>query len=361
MMPVAGDTSLATIQSAFLRARLACAFAIRSSVSAAKPMTRRGRRGPGCAMVARMSGFATSSSAGGAAPGTFLILPAAALATCQSATAAANTATSAGSAAWHASSICCALSTRFTATPMGSGTRDRSADQRHARAQFGERRRDRMALPSAGAVGDVAHRIDRLVRRSAGDQRVASGERPRRREQRLDRGEDRRRFGEPARAEFVAGHRALVRTHDVNAARGQQGHVRHGRRMLPHPHVHRGRHQHRLVGGQQQRRGKIAREARGHLRQDVRRGRRHHDEVGAARELDVPHLALVGQREQVGVDLAFAQRLQRQRRDELRARLGQHTGDAAASGAQQTDQFERLEGGDATRDDQQDALHADHR
>ena len=43
-------------------------------------------------------------------------------------------------------------------------------------------------------------------------------------------------------------------------------------------------------------------------------------QVGAARELDVAHLALVGQREQVGVDLGLAQRLQRQRRDELRAR-----------------------------------------
>ena len=42
--PLAGDTSLATIQSHPLRVSLDCALAIRFSVSAAKPTTRRGRR-----------------------------------------------------------------------------------------------------------------------------------------------------------------------------------------------------------------------------------------------------------------------------------------------------------------------------
>src|SRR3954464_5261141 len=43
MMPVAGDTSLATIQSQPLRAILALALSIRCSVSAAKPITSGGR------------------------------------------------------------------------------------------------------------------------------------------------------------------------------------------------------------------------------------------------------------------------------------------------------------------------------
>ena len=134
-----------------------------------------------------------------------------------------------------------------------------------------------MTLPPAGAVGDVAHRIDRLMRRSAGDQRMLPGSGRDGRQQRLDRRQDRRRFGQPPGAEFVAGHRALVRADDMNAARGEQRHVRLRRRVQPHPHIHRRRDQHRLVGRQQQRRGQIVRQPRRHLRQDVRRGRRHHD------------------------------------------------------------------------------------
>ena len=194
------------------------------------------------------------------------------------------------------------------------------------------------------------------MRRAAGDQSVPPGQRQRRRQQRLDRRQDRRWFRKPPRAEFVAGHRALVRPDHMDAARSQQCHVRLRRGVQPHANVHRRSDQHRLVSCQQQRRRQIARKPRGHLRQDVGRGRRHHDKIGTARKLYVSHLAFIGQREQVGIDLAFAQRLQRQRRDELCARLGQHTAYPAATPAQQTDQLQRLVRGDAARDDQQHAL-----
>ena len=74
MMPVAGRTSLATIQSAPLRSRLATAFSTTSSVSAAKPTTSRGRPSPRPATVRRMSGFSASASVGGGAPAAFLTL-----------------------------------------------------------------------------------------------------------------------------------------------------------------------------------------------------------------------------------------------------------------------------------------------
>ena len=190
-------------------------------------MTRRGRRGPGCAMVARMSGIRHQFQRRRRGAGQLLDL----------ARGGARDAPIGNRGGEHRDigrqrrlAGVQHLLRAFHALHRdagGIGHRYRSADQRHARAQFGERRGDRMALPSAGAVGDVAHRIDRLVRRSAGDQRVAPGQRPRRRQQRLDRRQDRRRFGEPARAEFVAGHRALVRPDDMDAARGQQRHVRH--------------------------------------------------------------------------------------------------------------------------------------
>ena len=149
----------------------------RSAVSAAKPITSGGRLpGRSAAMVLRMSGFSTSSSLGEAlAP--FLIFSVACVATRQSATAAAKMAMSAGSAARTASSISRAVSTRTTFTPAGSAQVGRAADQRHVGAERRGLGGDRRALLAGGAVGDVAHRIDGLVRRAAGDEHVAAGER----------------------------------------------------------------------------------------------------------------------------------------------------------------------------------------
>src|SRR5579883_708236 len=121
-VPVAGETSLATIQSQPLRVRFSIALATRFSVSAAKPTTSVGRFGPRPESVARMSGLGVSSSAGGAAPGCFLILAVAGLAIFQSATAAAHTATSVFPAARHAASIWSAESIFTTFTPAGAGT-----------------------------------------------------------------------------------------------------------------------------------------------------------------------------------------------------------------------------------------------
>ena len=153
MMPVPGATSLATIQSQFLRAPLG--LGVRPAVvglggeadhQARAVRARRRRWWPGC------RGCRTSSS--GAAPRrapSSASAPAAS-ATRQSATAAAQTATSAGSAAWQAASISRGgLDIGATVTPAGSGERDRAADQRHPRAQRGQRRGDGMALLAAAS------------------------------------------------------------------------------------------------------------------------------------------------------------------------------------------------------------------
>src|SRR3984957_6299637 len=120
MMPVAGETSLARIQSQPFLASFAWALAMTLSVSAAKPMTSRGRPELRCAIVDRMSGFSVSARVG-VLPGCFLILLSLGRSARQSATAAANTATSAGSACSTALSICCAVSTFTTDRPGGSG------------------------------------------------------------------------------------------------------------------------------------------------------------------------------------------------------------------------------------------------
>ena len=126
-------------------------------------------------MVLRMSGFSTSSSRGSSLP-PFLIFSLDCVATRQSATAAANTAMSAGRAACAAASISRAVSTRTTFTPGGSAIGG-PADERHlARPARAPPRRWR-ALLAGRAVGDVAHRVDGLVRRAGGDQDAPAGER----------------------------------------------------------------------------------------------------------------------------------------------------------------------------------------
>ena len=143
------------------------AFAIRSSVSAAKPTTRRGRRGPGCAMVARMSGFGTSSSAGGAAPGCFLILPRRRV----------RHAPVGHRGGEHRdigrqrrlgmpSSICARALHRRTVTPGGSGTATGPLTSVTRAPSAGERRGDRVALPPA-ASGWRCSAPDRSARASA--------------------------------------------------------------------------------------------------------------------------------------------------------------------------------------------------
>src|ERR1700761_5649590 len=88
------------------------------SVSAAKPMTSCGRRAP-FERVARMSGFAVNATEGGGAPAVFLILPLAAVSGRQSATAAAQTATSTGRTDSQAASISRAVSTLISFTRDG--------------------------------------------------------------------------------------------------------------------------------------------------------------------------------------------------------------------------------------------------
>ena len=83
-------------------------------------------------------------------------------------------------------------------------------------------RRDGMALPAGGAVGDVAHRIDRLVRRAGGDEHALAGERAlrarlRRAEEPLERRRRSRAARPCGRGRTRLGHRAVVRADDRDA------------------------------------------------------------------------------------------------------------------------------------------------
>ena len=129
-----------------------------------------------------------------------------------------------------------------------------------------------------------------------------------------------------------------------------------GRGVLPHPRVHGGRDEHRLVGRDQRRGREVVGDAVGHLGHDVGGRGRHHHDVGLLPEPDVGDLAVSGERERVGVDRLPGQGLDRERRDEFGAGTGQDAAHVRAVLPQPPDQVEALVGGDAARDHKQDAL-----
>ena len=146
-----------------------------------------------------MSGFSASASAGGLPEASFLTFEPLASVTRQSATAAAKTATSAGQRRLDRGEH---LGGGLDLDDGGAGRArrlGRAGDEGDAGAAAGERRGDGAALAAGRAVGDVAHRVDRLVGRPGGDEdvparRAAAGEGG------VDRGDDLRRLGHAAEA-----------------------------------------------------------------------------------------------------------------------------------------------------------------
>jgi hypothetical protein len=66
-----------------------------------------------------------------------------------------------------------------------------------------------------------------------------------------------------------------------------------------------------------------------HLRHQIGGRGRHDDEIGGAAQFDMAHLRLVGQVEEIAVDLLARQRRYGQRRHEFLRRAGQDRHDAA--------------------------------
>ena len=126
--------------------------------------------------------------------------------------------------------------------------------------------------------------------------------------------------------------------------------------MRPHFRVHGRRHQHGLVGRQQHRGGEIVGKTVGELGHQVGGSGRDDDEVGLAGKPDMADILLVLAVEQLGEDVVGGQRADRQRRDEMLRSVGHDGAHRGAALAQPADQVERLVGGDAAADDQQNAL-----
>ncbi len=194
------------------------------------------------------------------------------------------------------------------------GQIDRAGDQHDIGAGGGCRRGNGVALFARGAVGDVAHRIDRLAGRAGGDQDALAG-RGRSARWRAQEPFGARRRSPAARpcGPVPASPRSAIspalgptiRT----PSRCKLRDIALRRRGRPHLRVHRRRQQDRFVGREQDGGGEIVGMAVRHFRHQVGGRRRDHDQIAVAREPDM-----------ADVELALADRTGRYRRARRRAR-----------------------------------------
>ena len=234
------------------------------------------------------------------------------------------------------------------------GDGDRTRNQGDLRPRMRERFRDRMALLPAGAVGDVANRIDRLVRWSRCNQRLAPVEWAI------------RKNGDDCLGDlFGLGHATLPRLAGLGhlAPPGpdgshppllQLGQVRARCGMFPHGGVHGGRNQNGRPGGEKDGSGEIRREARHHARHQRRRCRCDHYEVRLPCQADVAHIVLRVAIPERGEHTFPRNRPNGRFRNEL-TRAGGHDRSHARSGfPQEADQRQHFVRRDAAADDQED-------
>ena len=214
-----------------------------------------------------------------------------------------------------------------------------------------------MALPAGGVVGQIADRVERLAGRAAGDHGAQAGERPRR--------------PAPARPRSRPGSRAArpcarQPTSPQAMSPGFGPTTRHPVRRQPRQVAPRRRRAPTSAGSSPGRPAPACRtpaaavEARSSarpaaiLRHQVGRRRRHHHQVRLARQPDVAHLGLVGEREQLARRPSRRRGSPRTRASRTaRAAGGQHAAERQPALAAAPDQLQAFVGGDAAADDQE--------
>ena len=128
--------------------------------------------------------------------------------------------------------------------------------------------------------------------------------------------------------------------------------------MLPHVRIHRRRQQHLAVGSDEHGAGEIVGVPARELGHEIGGRGRDHDEIGLARQPDVADVEFAFPIEQVREHALARQRAGRQRRDEFLRRLGENAAHGEAAFFEPADEIERLVGGDAAADDEENVLRA---
>ena len=235
------------------------------------------------------------------------------------------------------------------------GDAHRAGDQRDRCAPVARRLGDCGAHLSGRPVADEPHRVERLARAAGADDDVEALEVSGADEEALDRLDDRRRLRQTADAGQPRGELADLRLDDEVAEVAERGDVALGRRMRPHPGVHRRRHDHRRAAGAGDGGQRVAHQAGGQLADEVRGRRGEHDGIGRLGQLDVRDLLVAVELHDVVEDRPMGEGLEGQRPDESRRRGGHRDVDHRAALAEHPDEGDRLVGGDAARDADDDA------
>lgn len=176
----------------------------------------------------------------------------------------------------------------------------------------------------------------------------------------LDRGDDFQGFRHASGTDLAAGKIARARTNDNCAVFLDLRDVSLGRGLGPHFGVHRGRDQDPLVGREQRGRSEVVRLPGRHFGDDIGDCRRDDDQIGLARQPDMAHLAFVGERKEVGIDLLARQGGKGERRDEFLRRPSEHAADLDLAFLEAPDEVEAFVGRDAAGDDEEDAFTGEH-
>ncbi len=163
-------------------------------------------------------------------------------------------------------------------------------------------------------------------------------------------------FGHTTGSKFPTGHIPLIGANKSHTVVFQRRQIPLGGRVQPHAHIHRWRHKHLRIGGQQQGRGQIIRLPRSHLGHQVRRARRDHNQIRGSRELNMAHFRLIGEVKQILIGLFLCQGRDRQRCHKLLCGFGQHRCHPSPAFAQLADQVQGFISGDSTTDDQQNSF-----
>ncbi len=214
-----------------------------------------------------------------------------------------------------------------------------------------------MTLLARRAVGDVSHRINRFVCRTAGHNCLSPSKRlsgwlafQKIKNRRNNFG----RFRQTARSGFTACQITRRRTNPHYTASFKSRDICLCCCVIPHFDIHRWYNHHRLVGRKQGRRRQIARLSSRHFGKNIRTCRGDQHKVSLTRQADMAHFGLIGQGKKILINLVLSQGGHRKRGYEFRTAFGQDRSDIDLPVAQASDHLKNLISSNAARDDQKD-------
>ena len=224
----------------------------------------------------------------------------------------------------------------------------RPGNDDRSRAAVSRSLRDREAHLPGRTIPDITHRVERFLRRpGTHHDRLSPQVTALLAEHRPQRTDDFRSFREPAQPHASGGQPPRHWADKRHAAAPKHGRVRLGGRVLPHLPVHRWRDKQRCRRREGRERDHVASLPVRQVRQAIRSSWRDDHRVGPPGDLHVRLRFARG--EHIDHDFAPAERLEYERRDELRGCRGHHDFDRGTRLAQFAAEVGRLVAGDGAR------------